>query len=268
LLTDDEREEIFGHPFAEYVPEYDVLHPVQVDARGSFMSRDLANGNARRKRDIGSTGGFKEPVFFKLSAFGQDFHLNVTINDELFSPNFEIEIRSNGSSEFHYEIDHCHYIGQLLPAEGNENKVAVSNCDGLKGLIRTPQDVFVVHPLPDRLKLGKNNTRAHVIHRRSLSPMRVQSLVEALEKEKRSDSWCGVEDGSAVQQSDEGESHLNFARSSANQKRTIESMIVVEKMMTKFYGVDQIKKYVPTIVNMAHGILADASIGANIREAL
>ena len=57
-------------------------------------------------------------------------------------------------------------------------------------------------------------------------------------------------DGSAVQQSDQSESHLNFARSSANQKRTIESMIVVEKEMTKFYGVDQIKKYVPTIVNM------------------
>ena len=62
-----------------------------------------------------------------------------------------------------------------------------------KGIIRTQQDVFVVHPLPDRLKLGKNNTRAHVIHRRSLSPMRAQSLEEALEKEKRSDSWCGVE---------------------------------------------------------------------------
>lgn len=62
-------------------------------------------------------------------------------------------------------------------------------------------------------------------------------------------SFCFL-DGSAFQQSDESESHLNFARSSANQKRTIESMIVVEKMMTKFYGVDQIKKYVPTIVNM------------------
>ena len=107
-----------------------MSHPVQVDARGRFLSRDLANGNSRRKRDIGGKG-FKEPVFFKLSAFGQDFHLNVTINDELFSPNFEIEIRSNGSSEFHYEIDHCHYIGQLLPAEGKGNKVAVSNCDGL-----------------------------------------------------------------------------------------------------------------------------------------
>ena len=62
-------------------------------------------------------------------------------------------------------------------------------------------------------------------------------------------SFCFL-GGSAIQQSDESESHLNFARSSANQKRTIESMIVVEKLMTKFYGVDQIKKYVPTIVNM------------------
>lgn len=60
-------------------------------------------------------------------------------------------------------------------------------------MIRTPQDVFMVHPLPDRLKLGKNNTRAHVIHRRSLSPAHAQSLAQALEDEKRSDSWCGVE---------------------------------------------------------------------------
>ena len=107
-----------------------MAHPVQVDAAGRFLSRDLANGNARRRRDVDSAG-FKEPVFFKLSAFGQDFHLNVTINDELFSPNFEVEIRSNGSSEFHYEIDHCHYLGQLLPANGKRSKVAISNCDGL-----------------------------------------------------------------------------------------------------------------------------------------
>ena len=94
------------------------------------MSRDLANGNARRKRDLDGIKS-KEPVFFKLSAFGQNLHLNVTINDELFSPNFEIEIRGNGTSEFHYEIDHCHYIGQVVPTGGTGNKVAISNCDGL-----------------------------------------------------------------------------------------------------------------------------------------
>ena len=112
------------------VPQYDISHPVQVDASGRFLSRDLANGNARRKRDL-SSGSTKEPVFFKLSGLGQDFHVGVTLNHDLFSANFEIEIRGNNSSEFHYEIDHCHYIGQLLPAGGKRSKVALSNCDGL-----------------------------------------------------------------------------------------------------------------------------------------
>jgi len=262
LLTDGEREAIFGHPFAEYVSEYDISHPIQVDSSGRFLSRDLANGNVRRKRDVGSS--FVEPVYFKVSGFGQDFHLNVTLNHQLFSTNFEIEIRGNGSSELHYEIDHCHYIGQLLNSKGERNKVAISNCDGLQGLIRTSQDVFMVHPLPDRLGLGKNKTRAHVIHRRSLAPL--QTLRKAVEEEERSAGWCGVEGESSFQQSeDSSEPHMNFPRSSNNRQRTIESMIVVEKVMTKFYGVDQIKKYVPTIVNMAHGLLADASIGANIK---
>ena len=46
-----------------------------------------------------------------------------------------------------------------------------------------------------------------------------------------------------------------FRRSSdLSRQRTIESMIVVEKVMTKFYGVQQIKKYVPTIVNVVREI--------------
>lgn len=110
------------------VPEYDISHPVQVDESGRFLSRDLANGNARRKRDVGSS--VQEPVYFKVSAFGQDFHLNVTLNHQLFSSNFEVEIRGH-SSEFHNDIENCHYIGQLISPEGKRNKVALSNCDGL-----------------------------------------------------------------------------------------------------------------------------------------
>ena len=111
------------------VPEYDVIHPVQVDYHGNFLSRDLANGNTRRKRDAGSTT--KEGLFFKFSAFGRDYHLNVTLNDKLLSPNFVVEVRGNGTSRFQYDIEHCHYIGQLVSVKGHASKVAISNCDGL-----------------------------------------------------------------------------------------------------------------------------------------
>ena len=60
-----------------------------------------------------------------------------------------------------------------------------------RGLIRTPEDVFTIHPLPDRLRLEKNKTRAHVIHRRSTTPL--ESVGKALKIEKRSENWCGVE---------------------------------------------------------------------------
>ena len=60
-----------------------------------------------------------------------------------------------------------------------------------QGLIRTPEDVLLVHPLPDRLGLEKNKTRAHVIHKRSLAPQ--QNLRRAMQDEKRSAGWCGVQ---------------------------------------------------------------------------
>ena len=60
-----------------------------------------------------------------------------------------------------------------------------------QGLIRTPEDVLMVHPLPDRLGLEKNKTRAHVIHKRSLAPH--QTLRRAMQDEKRSAGWCGVQ---------------------------------------------------------------------------
>lgn len=60
-----------------------------------------------------------------------------------------------------------------------------------RGLIRTPEDVFTIHPLPDRMGLDKNKTRAHVIHRRSTTPL--ESAGKALKIEKRSENWCGVE---------------------------------------------------------------------------
>ena len=60
---------------------------------------------------------------------------------------------------------------------------------------------------------------------------------------------------SKFQQSDNSSktSHAIFRRSADvdfARVRTIESMVVVEKVMTKFYGVEAIRTYVPTLVNI------------------
>ena len=43
---------------------------------------------------------------------------------------------------------------------------------------------------------------------------------------------------------------MNFRRSLSGKVYTIESMVVTEKEMAKFYGVPQLKIYVPTLINV------------------
>ena len=66
-----------------------------------------------------------------------------------------------------------------------------------RGLIRTPDDVFAINPLPGRLTPESNKTRAHIIHRRSTSSL--EDLEEELGVEKRSENWCGVEGRHSMQ---------------------------------------------------------------------
>lgn len=262
LLTPQERETIFGEPFPQDVPDYHVTHPVQVDEHAAFLTRDLSSGNRRRRRDIASA--IKEPVFFHLSAFGQNFHLNVTLNDELLSPNFVIEVRGNQSSRFHFDVEHCHYTGHAVSSKGLGTKVALSNCDGLRGLIRTPEDVFTIHPLPDRLGLDKNKTRAHVIHRRSTTPL--ESAGKALKIEKRSENWCAVEDKPSSRTK-----RMVFdlpAPVNYNQDFTIETLVVADKTMTDFHGIEELKVYIPSLVNIVYNLIGDSSIGANMKYVL
>ncbi|KAJ7334354.1 A disintegrin and metalloproteinase with thrombospondin motif 6 [Desmophyllum pertusum] len=206
---------------------------------------------------------FGEP--YPRNAFGQNFHLNVTLNDELLSPNFVIEVRGNQSSSFHFDIEHCHYTGHAVSSKGLGTKVAVSNCDGLRGLIRTPDDAFTINPLPDRLGLEKNKTRAHVIHRRSTIPL--ESVGKAHKVEKRSENWCGVED----EPSQSRIKRLVFdlpAPVNYNKDFTIETLIVADKKMTDFHGIEELKVYVPSLVNIVYNLLGDSSIGANMKYVL
>ncbi|XP_074606449.1 A disintegrin and metalloproteinase with thrombospondin motifs 6-like [Acropora palmata] len=262
LLTPNEKEKIFGAPFLRDVPDYHVTHPVRVDENGNFLSRGLSNSNHRRRRDLSNT--IREPVFFYLSAFGQYLHLNITLNSDLLSPNFAVEVRGNQTSKFYNDVAQCHYTGHVLSEKGLGAKVALSNCDGLRGVIHTPEDIFMITPLPDRLKLNTNETRAHLIHRRSLSDL--ENLGDALKVEKRSEDWCGVED--AANERSEREvfdlpSSVNY-----NQEYTIETLVVADKKMTDFHGVEELKTYVPTLINIVYSLIGDSSIGANMKYVL
>ncbi|KAK3736620.1 hypothetical protein QZH41_018297, partial [Actinostola sp. cb2023] len=249
LLSQDEVEKVFGTSPSQ-VPEYDVTHPIQLNHRGDFLSHDVTNSN--------SDDMAKRNLHFQFFAFDKLFHLSVTLNtDQLLAPDFVTEIRNNGSSRYDKSIDHCHYSGHVVTPEGLGAKVAISNCDGLTGMIQSDSEVLMISPLPKRLGPTK---RAHVVYRRSHGD--VANMGRQLGLDVRSTRLT------KKNQDFSDESDI-AADDVANREYFIESLVVTDKNMVTFHGsVKVLKNYVLTLVNIVKSLMGNEAMGANIHYIL
>lgn len=110
------------------VPEYNIVHPIQVDDEGTFVSHELSFPRIRMRRAVGSA--HEDEMQYKVSAFGNDFHLHLKRNKRLLTPNFKVEvIGKDGNVMKRHAMENCHFVGRLK--DKSRTKVAVSNCEGL-----------------------------------------------------------------------------------------------------------------------------------------
>ena len=74
-------------------------------------------------------------LFYRLRAYGRDFHFNLTRNDHLTSPSLIVEYWSRDPKVRRLaEVTsrRCHYVGHIA-SEDTTSSVAFSNCFGLVG---------------------------------------------------------------------------------------------------------------------------------------
>ena len=115
---------------------------MRVDDGGEFLSYTVKHHRPGRRRR-----GAVDPImgqmpaldpdppesrlFYRLSAYGKHFHLNLTLNPHLVSKHFTVEYWGKGGMEWrHNMVDNCHYVG-FLQNQHSTTRVALSNCKGL-----------------------------------------------------------------------------------------------------------------------------------------
>lgn len=118
--------------------------PVRLNDKGEFMSYTVKQHRpGRRRRALDQTGpdAAETRLFYRLSAYGKHFHLNLTLNPNLVSKHFTVEYWGRGGQEWrHAVVDDCHYVGYLLD-QYDTTGVALSNCNGL--VSTEPQKVTI-----------------------------------------------------------------------------------------------------------------------------
>ncbi|XP_042534317.1 A disintegrin and metalloproteinase with thrombospondin motifs 3 [Dipodomys spectabilis] len=265
--------------------EYELVTPFSTNVEGHYVSHILsANHKKRSTRDVSSNS---EQLFFNITAFGKDFHLRLKPNTQLIAPGAVVEWHETspvpGNITGHLHDDqpgnaadtiwrteplqtNCAYVGDIVDIPGTS--VAISNCDGLAGMIKSGNEEYFIEPLERGKQMEEERGRIHVVYKRSAAqqaPLDMsgdfyprESALEGLEDLGKAYSSIG-------QQLNET---LRHRRHSGENNYNIEVLLGVDDSVVRFHGKEHVQNYLLTLMNIVNEIYHDESLGVHINVAL
>ncbi|XP_029374854.1 A disintegrin and metalloproteinase with thrombospondin motifs 2-like isoform X2 [Echeneis naucrates] len=245
----------------------------QTDTPASHLALPTERSSSNQKDHINSRGrthwAEEGELYYNLTVFGQELHLRLRPNSRLVAPTATMEWEESG--QFHSQPigdTSCFYRGEVSNME--DTSVAISNCDGLAGMIQTGEGEFFIEPWDQRADDDhedeeEGGRRRHIVYRSSA--IKKKTAVSQTESANQTvdDFFRGSLLGS-----------LNWSQdlSSKSPRRrryieeaelfNIEVLLAVDYSVLLFHGRENIQKYLLTLMNIVNEIYQDHSLGANI----
>ncbi|XP_058398176.1 A disintegrin and metalloproteinase with thrombospondin motifs 7 isoform X2 [Diceros bicornis minor] len=241
----------------------DIVHPVRVDAGGSFLSYELWP-RALRKRDVSARRA--APAFYELQYRGRELRFNLTANPHLLAPGFVSETRRRGGlgrAHIRARAPACHLLGEVQDPELEGGLAAVSACDGLKGVFQLSNEDYFIEPL-DGVPAQPGRAQPHVIYKRQAPERQTEP------GDSRATGTCGVQASPELEpRRERWEQRQQWRRQrprrlhqrSVSKEKWVETLVVADAKMVEYHGQPHVESYVLTIMNMVAGLFHDPSIG-------
>uniref|UniRef100_F1RKT5 A disintegrin and metalloproteinase with thrombospondin motifs 7 n=1 Tax=Sus scrofa TaxID=9823 RepID=F1RKT5_PIG len=239
----------------------DIVHPVRVDAGGSFLSYELWP-RALRKRDVSARP--TAPAFYELQYRGRELRFNLTANPHLLAPGFVSETRRHGGlgrAHIRASAPACHLLGEVQDPELEGGLAAISACDGLKGVFQLSNEDYFIEPL-DGVPARTGRPQPHVVYKRQAPEKRAE------QDDSRAPGTCGVEGSPELEfrrerweQRQQCQRPRRLQQRSVSREKWVETLVVADPKMVEYHGQPNVENYVLTIMNMVAGLFHDPSIG-------
>ncbi|EMP33535.1 A disintegrin and metalloproteinase with thrombospondin motifs 10 [Chelonia mydas] len=246
--------------FLSSLDHYEIAFPIQVDQNGDFLTFDMRSQLKRRsRRSLGSLSyeAAERRVFYKVSAHRTQFLLNLTLHSNLLSEHFTVEYWKRDGVDWQHDFhEDCHYAGHLQDRYLN-SKVAISNCNGLHGVIVADEEEYFIEPL----SLGANvSTESegegspHVVYKRSsLQHSHMDAACGVLDEKpwKGRPWWLRTLKPPPLKPSSNNSQRGQLPlKRSVSTERYVETLVVADKMMVGYHGRRDIEQYILAIMNI------------------
>ncbi|KAK6195859.1 hypothetical protein SNE40_001200 [Patella caerulea] len=227
-LTEQERLDYFGVDARYNVPEYVVVRPHHVSKHNEF------------------------PVY-SIKALGEDYLLHLSPNHRLIAPGCMVHHHNKTNNTghrypCHSKGDNCHYHGTSI--NHNSSKAAISNCNGLEGIVTTRDHELVIKPVrKEHLSRVQRDTAMqtpHIIYKKNIGRIR----------QTRS---CDVTGPNRYL----SEKKLRREKRQVSGEKFLEMALVADKYMYNYHG-DDLRRYMLTVANIAAARFVDPSLRNSI----
>ncbi|XP_023568317.1 A disintegrin and metalloproteinase with thrombospondin motifs 7 isoform X3 [Octodon degus] len=260
-----------AEPAAGSLTSLDIVHPVRVDATGTFLSFELWPHTVQKRAapDLDSGLGpapHTTPTFFQLRYRGRELRFNLSTNVWLLAPGFVLETRRTGGLGQAHIRPHtpaCHLLGHVQDLQLEGGHAAISACDGLKGVFWLSDEDYFIEPLdgaPDQ----PGHAWPHVVYKHQ-NPERW-----AAQGDNQASRTCGVQVSPELERQQEDleqpqpgkqQRQKRLYPGSVSKEKWVETLVVADTKMVEYHGQPQVENYVLTIMNMVAGLFHDPSIG-------
>ncbi|XP_066469026.1 A disintegrin and metalloproteinase with thrombospondin motifs 2 [Tiliqua scincoides] len=250
--------------------EYRLVTPISTDSEGRFLS-NLVSGVPKRRfrRDTGDLPpeAASEHIFYNVTVFGREFHCRLRPNSRLVAPGAVVEWQEDSNVTYIEPLHgNCLYVGDITDLPNAS--VAISNCDGLAGMIRTDKDEFFIEPL-QKGKQEEEEGRTHVVYRRAAAKKTLSSEhPDTLHRGADLSNLDSMLNLMKDEISSSRKRRRRYPRHAADDDYNIEVLLGVDDSIVQFHGKEHVQKYLLTLMNIVNEIYHDDSLGAHINVVL
>ncbi|KAJ7992953.1 hypothetical protein DPEC_G00267420 [Dallia pectoralis] len=243
--------------FLSRLGQYEIATLVRVGPQGETLDTEdmgAVNPSQRRRRRRSAEDQQQDPsqLYYQLSTPKSNFLLNLTLQEGLLSRQFRVEYWRRGRLAWsHPYSPQCLYVGHLQ-SQPHSSKVALSNCNGLQGVIIAGGEEYLIEPLTAAQNLTRAETgesRPHVIYKRS--SLRHQYMDQSCgvldEKPEKGMSWWQRTLKTPPNPISRGMLPL---KRSVSRERHVETLVVADKMMVGYHGRRDIEQYILAVMNI------------------
>ncbi|XP_063749749.1 A disintegrin and metalloproteinase with thrombospondin motifs 14 isoform X3 [Eleginops maclovinus] len=265
--------------------EYGLIVPFSTDSQGRYISHVVSAGSGSKDdADADAASAFSRRVarsapemppvtpasmqhlFFNVTVFGKELHLRLRANRRLVAPGAFVEWHEDFVEKAKERIHgDCVFTGDV--SDMPEASVAISNCDGLAGLIRTDNGEFFIEPLEKGQQDVEVKGRVHVVYRRSAIKRETGPRREDLHNEVTDFGIADLPVALDLVEHKLSESERK-RRHAKKDDYNIEVLLAVDDSVVRFHGKEHVQNYVLTLMNIVDEIYHDESLGTDINVVL